>query len=388
MNSLSLAVDWMAFSVEFSDDSTSIIDGEFELLCPLGYRLEIFPGNNIYKYRAILLADNGSKVLTLLWHPYSGLIKYNLALVEVANEYLYNDSFTWDNMLGLLGEIHEFKFHCMSRFDIAVDFTPNDSELELIYKIGSNEVYINGYSQGSVFWHKITARESFMYSREPHCISHGSKNSSIKWKLYNKTLELIDYDSKGNKFFKKQYIVDNWEQAGIDKNNCWRLEVSVSNAHSFKINGEAISFKHLEYTSLGKVFKWLYLNKYKQRLNEGHMNKNNDRRVWLIPLQAIELSCTGICVKKKEYPDPHESSAEIEQYRGLIRMLSSTTTRCNRKQFELVSNYLVQYEELSNLRGYAYKVLGMSTREYCDKIRCETGSGVFVYDEPRRDILE
>lgn len=377
-------VDWLAFSIELADDPESRITGEFQMKCPQGYRLEVLPGNNIYKHRAILYTEDARKCVTMLWTPYSKVIQYNLCLVEIANEWLYNPN-GWQQLLSVLHEVHAHTFRCMSRLDICCDWCPDAKGLKMIQDIAANNIYIKGYREGSVFWHKIDS-QSGKVTRQAHCISHGSKQSSVKWKLYNKTMELASYEN-GHIVWNKPYIVDAWEKNGLDPNKVWRLEVSICNAHSMieQETKDKLRLQNLTDEAIVSLFISLYNEKYVQRLNQGHVNKHNDPRAYII---NFATSYEAKTLRKKEYGEPQPASADVEQYRALLRALNNTAARCNARVFEHFATAVVDFEALAHLESYAFRTLGMSTEQYCANLYQDVGGGIVEFNEPPRDILD
>lgn len=179
---------------------------------------------------------------------------------------------------------HGYQFSGITRCDICCDFNrfdngdyPADFVREYMankyHKIGNSRVHVFGsdynkreliaigdngkkilhnpkiYHQG----HELTA-----HGEDGQCVKHfnslkwGSPSSRISTKLYNKSKELAEC---GMKF----HIIDNWEAAGLDKNNVWRLEFSISSDAKTWVSNDGEFFKFgLENIESPDKLAWLW----------------------------------------------------------------------------------------------------------------------------------
>lgn len=268
-----VSCDWFSFSVLLYLDDDEKKNGA-KLLCPDGYTLKEYTGTNIYKKRYMLYNEFGEKSLTLLLEPYSvGIIKPNSMFVEVANRLLYRDfSFVKD----LVSLIHDCSFQSISRFDICADFNPSVSQWQVIEWLQDAQAYVAGKREGSMFYNYVIPTTGGLQKRVARCLSWGSKASNIKWKLYNKTLEITEVTDKGVEFCNKPYIRDMWERNGLDPANVWRLEVSIMGAASYQWRGEKLNWDchKIEYYT---PFFWdIYNYRFVIRANQGHKNRGHD----------------------------------------------------------------------------------------------------------------
>lgn len=273
-------LDWLAFSVLLLP-SPAEKDAHAFTFNPLPprYRVVELTGTNIYARRLIVYRDDGRKMLTLLCNPHSRLIPYNSALVEVANEWLYYPR-GW--VLDMLQDLHPFTIQCLSRLDVAFDFELKPHQWDIIHALAVNELYVAGKREGSQF-HLYTAPTGQRFERVPKCLSWGSKHSNIKWKCYNKSLELFEPDKSGNVQCSKPYIVEQWRRRGLDERRVWRLEVSLSPAAKFKFHDRRLKVADTDNAFfVSDLFISLYMNRFVIRHNDGHRDRSNDRREYLL----------------------------------------------------------------------------------------------------------
>lgn len=247
---------------------------EPQLQQPQGYILKDFIGTNIYKRRAILFNQNGEKLLTLLYMPHSRVINPASLFVEVANKYLYT-GFDW--VLDLVRQVHENVFQSLSRFDIATDFNPNPYQISVIDQLQSGNYYVQGKREGAMF-HNFKSGTAYKVERLPKQMSWGSMESSVKFKLYNKTKEITQVDPNGRSWCSKPYIVDCWRENGLlIDNDIWRLECSITSCSQHQWRGEKLDYGITDISEYTALFYDLVATRFVIRKNEGHQNKRYDR---------------------------------------------------------------------------------------------------------------
>lgn len=338
-------VDWLAFSVRLCETSTERDKHAFSFRSPEGYRLVEFTGTNIYKRRIILYHESGRKVLTMLCEPHSRVIDRLAMLVEVANEYLYTG---FAQMLDLINEVHPCTFLCLSRFDVCCDFVATPERMQLIKQLSENQAYVQGKRDG-VSFHAYTA-EITGIERVNRQQSWGSKNSNIKWKVYNKSLEIFDVGKNGERTCNKPYIADEWRRAGWDVLNVWRIEVSLSPAAKFQFNGKRLSWKiAINGFDVTDLFVSLYMTRFVVRLNQGHRDKTNDKRVHL-------LADLGQVQRVTQYVNPNPSELPIVEYAASLNaamlQLSKNEVIINEKMRELWIDTAVKCVKIGHLERY------------------------------------
>lgn len=294
-NSPIINLDWVAFSVLLIPSPQEKDDHQFKLndISRYGFKVVEYVGTNIYARRAIVYADDGQKLLTLLFQPHSRIINYQSCLVEVANPLLYARCLQFDGrwyggllwVPEILQALHAYTFQCLSRIDLAADFPLIPKRAVMVRQLSTDAAYIQRYTEGVSFYN-YEAVKGARIARIPRQLSWGSKNSNIKWKLYNKSLEVFEYEKVGDKVVchcNKQYIVDKWIESGWDVHNVWRLEVSICPMEKYQFHGRTLKFHDLaNWFTISDLFTCLYQTKFVCRMNEGHADRSNDTRVYLL----------------------------------------------------------------------------------------------------------
>lgn len=294
-NNLLINLDWVAFSILLVPNPLEKDAHKFTLfdISELGFKMVEYAGTNIYSRRVIIFGNDGQKLLTLLFQPHSRIIDYRSCLVEVANPLLYYKrvkvrGITYCELLWvpeLLQLIHAYQFQCLSRIDVAADFELTPSRAKFVRELSNDTIYLQRFRDG-VSFHQYECLQGTKVARITKQLSWGSKHSCIKWKTYNKSLEVFEYVKEGDKVVRhcnKPYIVDRWASNGWNVDNVWRLEVSVTPMDKYRFRGRRLRFDDLSNMFvIDDLFFTLYSTKFVTRLNEGHSDRSNDKRVWFL----------------------------------------------------------------------------------------------------------
>lgn len=336
--------DWLQFSVTIED-----IDN-FELYCPEGFRMEIQGGNNVFRHRAILYrCEDSAKFLTLLWSPYSRLIKRDLMTCQVGNMLLYNGGIKY--AYRLLLECVPCYFNSMGRIDVCLDFATDDFIMSVIRKMWTGEYYIQGKREGSAFWHLANdAKQQFV-----HCMSWGSKTSEIKVKVYNKTRELgiTDDNIDGD----KPWIVRQWITASLDIRKVWRIEFSLCSSGQLRWQGQPIILDNVVSSQwLIDVFLSLYNRRFVVRENlgmrQGHHNDDPIRVFLVLPKSSEMLRWGGT------EDEPTATSDQITLLRRLMGALELPAAQCSEQMFSSLANTIMDLCEHKGVTSYFSHVYG------------------------------
>lgn len=338
-------VDWLAFSVHLLETAKERDAHAWLFDVPPGYSLVELPGTNIYRRRLIFYSRDGRKILTILCEPYSRIIDRSAALVEVANEFLYT-GFAW--IMDLLYDIHPCTFLCLSRLDVCCDFQASQRQLCLISDLSTNKAYVAGKRDGSAFF--SFSSEDTGIERVPRCLSWGSKNSNIKWKVYNKSLEIFEFDATGGRVCNKPYIVNEWHHAGWDDTAVWRCEVSISPAAKFEFYGKRLGWSLcINGFDITDLFVSLYMTRFVCRLNQGHKDKTNDTRVHL-------LADLGQVQRVSRYLNPEPQELPVVEYASALNaamlQLSKPEVLVNDTMRALWEDTAMRCVEIGHLEGY------------------------------------
>lgn len=365
--------DWLQWSVRLIEEFP-------EMQCPAGFRLEILQGNNIYRNRAILYDSQGRKWLTMLWSPYSSVLDSRIMIVQAANWLLYCD--TGGSIMDVLQSIVDCEFNSMGRLDICCDFVMCPRIMEILKHLNSGHYYVQGKKAGSSWWHERKADGNAFFHKELHCQTWGSATSEIKWKIYYKSLEINALDGEAHKC-DKPWIFSEWEAAGLDVKNVWRIEVSLCGACCLRWDDKIISISDaLSGAWLVNVFGNLLETRFIIRINQGRRDghKNNDTKVslFLIPWSSIHLAW----VRPRDVPAP---SAAVVSVRRLMRCLDDASTMANPVVFNSIANSVCDIVEAEHLGEYFESRFGSDPVTYFTEMSQSVGLGlVESIDTPSR----
>lgn len=295
-------------------------------------------------------------MLTLLYAPHSYVINPCNCLVEVANKWLYCG---WDWCLDVLYKIHPFSFSNISRFDVCCDFVLTPQRKAIIKQLANNSAYIANKSEGSMFYEYDNVAHGRI-QRFPKCISWGAKNSSIKWKVYNKSKEICQFADDGSLLScEKPYILAEWEEHGFDIHNVWRLEVSITQAHKFEWLGDALDIHKIRnYFYFEDLFISLYNTRFIIRENQGHKDKTNDRRLHLLSFPALRDR-----LARKEPSTKREAVEFISVVNALMKQRSQPECQINETIYNGLTRTIIEVVHSASLEHYFNRVYGYPIEE-------------------------
>lgn len=340
--------------------------------CPEGYRMEIYDGNNIFKNRAIIFDETGSKLITMLWNPHSSLLDKTLITFQFSNEVLYFER--EKECLELTHKCIDYQFNSFSRIDFALDFEVDKRQQSIIKKLFNGAMYVQGKKEGSMFWHESSYEGKQI--RQAHCMSWGSPQSKIRCKLYNKSREQNQLEAEG--IAEKPYIIEIWKQVGFDIKNVWRLEFSLNAVGQLKWQEKVVTWDdYFNCEWWYEVYLSLYQNRFITRVNEGKKNghKNDDTVSMLLKLPEVYSK-----IQWKKNKEPIEKPEIISAIRRATRELSEPYCIANQDIFNSVASNLINIVELSRMEGYFQKITGKSVQEYCEDVYAKVGEGKVEMD--------
>lgn len=355
--------DWLQYSVILEED-------EPELICPSGFRLEIYPGNNVFRHRAMLFDGDGRKWLTMLWGPHSAVLDKRLMTVQVANSLLYDDMILWAD--SVLHEVVSCRFNSIGRLDVCCDFQVSSRLWRVLRGLAAGTVYVGGKSEGSVFWHL----DETAGGRVPHCISWGSPSSGIRPKCYNKTLEL---DPKGDGSWEKPYIVSQWVSSGFDVRKVWRCEFSLHSKGRLQWDGRCLSLADaFDGAFLGSLFCSLYRSRFVCRYSDGKTrgHHNDDRLCTFLDIPAED----SLLNWKVSEATPKPSSEAITLLRRMMVQMESEVCQCSDVVFDAMANAVLRVCELPGVRAYFGWRFGREPEAYLQAMFDRSGSGIAYPD--------
>lgn len=376
MQPLLLNVDWLAVSIHFhSQEWGQLAAGHFFVECD---------GTNVWRHRRIVFNEYSEKVATILWCPKSKVIAANCGQIEIANEWLYHGQHPY-RILDLLSNWRHFAISGISRVDLCVDFNPTARQLHHIFALAKGADYVAA-KQSRVPWFGYV-RSPLLSTRYagkeiPYDQSWGHKTTAVKWKLYYKSKELVD--AMGGKLFAKPYILDCWEDAGLDRSDVWRLEVSIKQGNSLEFRQNPITLdqvrKHPE-----AIFKALYTRRFIVRRSEGHKDRTNDRLVDFLPIgRASGLKTATAASERQRNP-------AITLLRHQLDAIEQPEILSNDELRELSLANIAALVDAGNLGNYFRAITGESISDYSEgcRMRARTlkETGEVIGRKPLSEIM-
>lgn len=355
--------DWLAYSVRIDNPDP-------KLKAPYGYRLEKMQGNNIFRHRAILYDSEGNKYLTLLWSPYSPRISKYIMTVQVNNYYLYNRGI--GRSIDVLRAMCDCYFNAISRLDICCDFVATEEKINIIHALASSAMYVQGKKEGSNWWHDAGG-EHKNYKMQSHCLSWGSKTTSIRCKLYNKSREqgLLNKDEEAE----KPWIVSQWE--GMDYKKVWRLEFSLNDVGMFQYRKKEISLEQADDDYfLTRMFIDLYEKRFVVRRNFG-MRKghhNNDPIVTFLRMPKL----TPATISRKEPIKTMEIPERIKVLRKLMQLCDNPVIMVDDRLFERYRQIVTDVVYHGRLDSYFHNHYGDDVETFFNQR--QSGMGTYEID--------
>lgn len=372
---LMLSLDWLQWSGFLIGAGRNDLP---DLECPDTYRLEILDGNQVFKYRAILYDCLGNKMLTILWCPKSPLIQYNLVTFQVANQWFYQIE-DIQLVVALAAQCFIYQFGTFSRIDICCDFEKKRHQHSVIKGLYHHKIVCCGKRNGNCWWSK-TDGDMF-----PHDFGFGSLQSSVKWKLYNKSLEL----KVGEEVEEKPYIIERWLENKMNKYKIWRLEVSIQDFNKFYIkdvpigiketvtySGKTMALEDLTDINIYSIFCDLYEKRFQLR-KTGHTRVCNDERVYIVDLEKIK-----IVVPVKPHEGNHIDNSTMH---SLIKIIESDQCKRNERLLSSSCDALYWYVKFNNLEGLFNAIKGKALMEWIEEKKSDVGEGIRRKLEPKEE---
>lgn len=343
------STDWFALSI--------LLEGDFGLVSPPNHLWQIYDhGTPVWDFRAVLFNEYGEKVITLLAKPKSTtFLNPRAALVEIANEWLYRGMGV-DRILRLLYKCCPYSIVGLSRLDLCMDFQPTLEQCEVIRGLSEKRYYVSGKRNKSEFYSSPMEEwvPAVWKGSCPHQQSWGHKTTQVKWKLYYKSKELRD---NGGGWFDKPYIVDGWRKYGLDENNVWRLEVSMTDCNSLMWEGEPIKYQTWCENEMS-IFTSMYCSRFIVRRNEGHRDKTNDTIVRFLPIDTIKK------VRCKRYESETGRSARLGLLRSLIKYGETEEVYMDVRASRALCEHVERIVMNDNLERYFESATGLTLGQW------------------------
>lgn len=353
-----ISLDWLSFSYKLALTYEELAQKSIEWTPIDNYSFEFLSGTKIFEQRLIVRDLKGVKKMTILFTPKSSIIDPTLCLVELANSTLYSDE--WKSLFLSVQKMHAGNYNAPSRIDIACDFDTIGQEVAELFN--SEEIYVQRKKEGSSFFDfkEIGGR----VCRSIRQFSFGSKTSKLKWKLYNKSLELQESH--------KNYIAKSWRDNHLDQTrDIWRLEVSMVRCSSFEIldtyENNLISLSCLvNGESYLRLFPYLYCNNFVVRKNEGRAtNKKHPNSLY----NFLELSSDSYIFSIRQ--SACLSHPDTELFLAFNHLVSDFQKSCIKFNFNLAEKtYTLIVDMLTtyNLKEYLFNVFHLTIDDLSDML--------------------
>lgn len=320
-----VSCDWFAMSCLLANPRDAR-----PLVAPQGWSCLLMSPTSVWAERWFVLDGDGNKVATILCSPRSSIIDARRCVVEIANRWLYFDDF--HIMVDLVCGILPMSIEGLNRVDLCCDFEMTAELYDVYKKLADGSAYIKALRSGAVFWQDVNAGSLGMV-RVPHCLNFGGFDSTFKWKVYWKFLELEQAPPEG----KKPYIVDMWKNAGFSEKQVWRVEVSIKDTNSLRNMKQEKILPLQWWDERVSLFKSIYSDKFVVRENQGHADKRNDR---ILPF----LEIVGEKTVRHALPSASRDDSDPERRTTckLWRELTQGDTQCNRVLSRIIAETLLQ----------------------------------------------
>lgn len=258
-----VSVDWFALSCLLARP----YDGRPLNLLP-NWTFAELGGTAVWARRWFILDERGNKVATILSKPKSPILDERRCVVEIANEYLYEDNFL--EVVDSVLSVYPMAVTGVNRVDLCGDFNMTKRMYYIYRLLQTGEAYLKGMKKGSD-WNEWHARQ-----KKAHQLTWGGIDSVFHWKWYYKYKELYE----GGEGCSKPYIEEMWKREGLDVKHVWRLECSITSSNSLRIGDNDEKIKPFEwYLSRDAIYENLLRTKFVVREFTGKKDSRSDPRL-------------------------------------------------------------------------------------------------------------
>lgn len=282
-----ISLDWLQLFCENTSNKRPVLDtyltGRFN--CFKGYKYQyhvVECKEKNFQYRegfSIML--NKVTLMHIHYSPASSAIRQNAVSIKINNPILYTNQwhFYLMDVVACLG----LKIVSITRADVCMDFNKFANgwhPKSFIRRYNNrNDIIRKGSNKFCIIGSKGAAQTNYEYLR------FGSRLGACSAYLYNKTLEL-----RTKKY--KPWIVKTWEDAGLNPDDTWRLELSIQNK-GLKLRNEDGKVRKLcvddlaALNNLQQVF-FLFAKQYWSfRQYEGQKFRKDMKEIPLLPMDKL-----------------------------------------------------------------------------------------------------
>ena len=330
-----VSVDWFSISCLLIKERK-----ECKWVPPSGWYLLQQNATAVWSERWFLLDSDGNKVATILCVPRSPIIDCKRCVIEIANRWLYYDDCKSliDKVLDMVGVV----VTGMNRVDLCCDFEMSKERWDTYCRLNDGTASVKGYSMNNVWRQKLRDKDAGFKEKRmwvPHDLNWGSPESTFKWKIYYKWLELKQAPPEG----KKPYIVDLWRQMGFNEKYVWRIEVSVKGCNRLN-TAQKMRLPPMEwYNDRVRLFQSIYADKFVVREEGGHADHRNDRILPFLDIKGEKMLWHALPSSGRDDSDP-----ERRLTCKLWKELQQPDTRCNKMLTDVIKQSLCELLQRPN----------------------------------------
>lgn len=322
-----VSCDWFTLSCKLA----RVWDGR-PLQAGNGWQCLPMSSTAVWGQRWFVLDNDGNKVATLLFQPRTPKIPPETANVQIANRFLYYDDFRGicDKVLDIL----PMAVCGLNRVDLCCDFEMTKELWHTYMLLARKYARLKGLGDSVVWWKNIPIDQKDgknVLGEVPNQINWGGKDSTFKWKIYYKWLELETAPPEE----KKPWIQDLWQQMGFDVRYVWRVEVSISGTNSLRTLGNERIAPFQWYEDRVRTFCDIYADKFVVRRKQGHADRRNDEILPFLEVDGSKSIKHALPSTSREGSDP-----EKRLTCKIWAELQNGDVQCNRALSDLLKNNL------------------------------------------------
>lgn len=293
-----VSCDWFALSCKLAH----VWDGK-PLVAPHGWQCLQMSSTAVWSQRWFVLDADGNKVATLLFQPRTPKIPQESANVQIANRWLYYDDFraVCDSVLDII----PMAVCGLNRVDLCCDFEMTPELWTTYMALAKKDARLKGLHDSVAWWKDIpigVKGDGQGLEEIPNQVNWGGKDSTFKWKVYYKWLELETAPPDE----KKPWIQDLWERMGFNARSVWRVEVSINGPNQLRrLGGERI-LPFEWYDNRVRLFSDIYADKFVIRRKQGHADRRNDEIMPFLEVDGAKSVKYGLPSSSREGSDPEK----------------------------------------------------------------------------------
>lgn len=354
-----VSCDWFAMSCKlampFEGNALPVPDGLHCISCA---------PTSVWGRRFFIMDDDGNKVATFLCSPRTPKIPSVSCNIQIANRWLYYSDFR--DVCNCICDILPLHIEGLNRVDLCCDFEMTPEYYATYMALAKKDAKLKGLQESVSWWKTLRTSEPlepYMREEVPNQLNWGGKDSTFKWKVYYKWLELETAQPEE----KKPWIVETWRANGFSERHVWRVEVSISEPNSLvNLDGSRIAPFDWHSERL-RLFRDIYTDKFVVRRKDGHKNERYNQRLPFLELGGTKSVRHALPSNSREGSDP-----EKRVVCKLWSELQQGDTKCNGELTRMLKDNLRQLLERPSNVWVLQRMYGVSTEEIASRVLDET----------------